>query len=105
VGGALGAALVVVGLATTMLVVFLSLLPKKKPGPGADVAIRTRCEYCDTGGVFPNIVKNMTGAEADKWVAQRLERATENLNLWTRLAVARGMRVDMEIAKADPDDS
>ena len=36
-------------------------------------------------------------------IEQQIERAVVDLNLWTRLAVARGMRVDMEIAKADPD--
>ena len=36
-------------------------------------------------------------------IEQQIERAVTDLNLWARLAVARGMRVDMEIAKADPD--
>jgi flagellar biosynthesis component FlhA len=36
-------------------------------------------------------------------IEQQIERAVTDLNLWTRLAVARGMRVDMAVVRTDPD--
>jgi hypothetical protein len=44
-------------------------------------------------------VRHLTTAAIEK----QIERAVVDLNLWTRLAVARGMRVDMAVVRTDPD--